>query len=276
MNADLLIFLISALSVILLLSVAVVVFKYLRKRSTLYSKVKEKNNHKEKFQFVVPTHIPKTFTLQDYGSNNNDCSDGGEIDATMIDPELYKDAIEEHNNVITTVPGRLCFSVRYETEEEKLVVDLVRGERIRQRRRSSAASSATPYVKICLLPDKKKKLQTKARQKTSNPLFNESFFFFCPFSELKERTLRFTICDFDRFSRQSAVGKVLFSLEENYEQILQEEGCVEIWREIEDCVNCEVEVRHNLFLRWQLINDYSHWELTYDSTILFTVISNFN
>lgn len=37
--------------------------------------------------------------------------------------------------------------------------------------------SSDPYVKIYLLPDRKKKFQTKVHRKNLNPIFNETFIF---------------------------------------------------------------------------------------------------
>lgn len=37
--------------------------------------------------------------------------------------------------------------------------------------------TSDPYVKVYLLPDKKKKFQTKVQRKSLNPVFNESFTF---------------------------------------------------------------------------------------------------
>lgn len=37
--------------------------------------------------------------------------------------------------------------------------------------------SSDPYVKLYLLPDKKKKFETKVQRKTLEPNFNESFSF---------------------------------------------------------------------------------------------------
>ena len=241
------IFIISAVTVVILLSI-VAALNILRKRysSTQYNyKIQKEEHDTANFQFIVPTHVPKIITVQEFGDDEcvTDGNCAGQIDADLIDPELYKNVPEETNSKdgLSLTPGRLCFNVRYENDTERLIVDLLRGEQIRQRK-NSRATAATPYVKVCLLPDKKKKLQTKTRRRTSNPLFNEQFIFPCPFSGLKERSLRFTVCDFDRFSRQSAVGKVLFPLEECYEKILTEDGCEEIWCDIEDCGTCEVEV----------------------------------
>lgn len=37
--------------------------------------------------------------------------------------------------------------------------------------------TSDPYVKVYLLPDKKKKFETKVHRKTLNPVFNETFQF---------------------------------------------------------------------------------------------------
>lgn len=37
--------------------------------------------------------------------------------------------------------------------------------------------TSDPYVKVYLMPDKKKKFETKVHRKTLNPTFNEQFTF---------------------------------------------------------------------------------------------------
>jgi len=37
--------------------------------------------------------------------------------------------------------------------------------------------TSDPYVKVYVMPDKKKKFETKVHRKTLNPVFNESFIF---------------------------------------------------------------------------------------------------
>jgi synaptotagmin-1 len=37
--------------------------------------------------------------------------------------------------------------------------------------------SCDPYIKVFILPDKKKKFETKPHKKTLNPVFNETFVF---------------------------------------------------------------------------------------------------
>ncbi len=40
-----------------------------------------------------------------------------------------------------------------------------------------SGGTSDPYVKVFILPDKKKKYDTKVHKKTLNPVFNESFVF---------------------------------------------------------------------------------------------------
>lgn len=40
-----------------------------------------------------------------------------------------------------------------------------------------SGGTSDPYVKVFLLPDKKKKYDTKVHKKTLNPVFNETFVF---------------------------------------------------------------------------------------------------
>jgi synaptotagmin-1 len=39
------------------------------------------------------------------------------------------------------------------------------------------SGTSDPYVKVYVLPDKKKKFETKVYRKTLNPIFNETFIF---------------------------------------------------------------------------------------------------
>lgn len=242
MDISVIIFSTSAVVTFVLLSVFILL-NILRKRYLKhYDKIRERDKQTSALHFVVPTYVPKAKKVALHQRNDSVIDTNDEtIDEDMIDPQLYKNADDEASDISPTTPGRLCFSVKYEIETERLIVGLLRGQRIRPR---TSNPIATPYVKVCLLPDKRKKLQTKARQKTPHPLFNEEFIFYCPLLELKERCLKFTVCDFDRFSRQNNIGKVLFSLEEYYDEILTDSGCDEIWRDIEDCINCDIDVCH--------------------------------
>jgi len=66
--------------------------------------------------------------------------------------------------------------------------------------------TSDPYVKVYLLPDKKKKFQTKVQRKSLNPVFNETFTFKVPFNEIASQTLVLNVFDFDRFGKHDQIG----------------------------------------------------------------------
>lgn len=116
--------------------------------------------------------------------------------------------------------------------------------------------SSDPYVKLYLLPDKKKKFETKVHRKTLEPTFNETFTFkvklsknvhqikeICfnsfyvqvPYAEMGGRTLVMTVYDFDRFSKHDAIGAVKIPMSSvDFSQSLQE------WRDLQKAEKEEV------------------------------------
>ncbi|XP_059469596.1 synaptotagmin-10-like [Neocloeon triangulifer] len=128
-----------------------------------------------------------------------------------IMPELYtkemilQTAIEEVDNVQTC--GTLSFSLRYDKDVEGLVVKILEAHDLPIK---DFTGSSDPYVKVQLLPDRKRKFQTKVHRKNLNPVFNETFIFSVAFEELAERYLQFSVYDFDRFSRHDLMGQVVF------------------------------------------------------------------
>ncbi|VDO77055.1 unnamed protein product [Haemonchus placei] len=72
--------------------------------------------------------------------------------------------------------------------------------------------TSDPYVKLFLLPDKKKKFQTKVQRKSLNPVFNESFTFKIPYNEIGGQTLVLNVFDFDRFGKHDQIGQISIPL----------------------------------------------------------------
>lgn len=68
--------------------------------------------------------------------------------------------------------GRLWFSVEYEQESERLLVSLIKARKLQP-----PSSSCNPLVKIYLLPDERRYLQSKIKRKNLNPQFDENFIF---------------------------------------------------------------------------------------------------
>ena len=68
--------------------------------------------------------------------------------------------------------------------------------------------TSDPYVKVYLLPDKKKKYETKVHRKTLNPQFDEEFSCTVPYKEIGSKTLGLVVHDFDRFGKHELIGKI--------------------------------------------------------------------
>ena len=71
--------------------------------------------------------------------------------------------------------------------------------------------SGFPFPQVFLIPETKgmKKFETKVHRKTLNPFFNETFLFKnIPYADTFDKTLMFTIFDYDRFSKHDRIGEV--------------------------------------------------------------------
>jgi len=91
--------------------------------------------------------------------------------------------------------GRLQFKIDYDFNQANLAVTVIQAEELPG---LDMSGTSDPYVKVYLLPDKKKKFETKVHRKTLNPVFNETFNFKVPYAEITTKTLVFAIYDFDR------------------------------------------------------------------------------
>lgn len=105
--------------------------------------------------------------------------------------------------------GRLQYKLDYDFNTSNLAVTVIQAEDLPG---MDMSGSSDPYVKVYLLPDKKKKYETKVHRKTLNPVFNETFNFKIPYSEIASKTLVFATFDFDRFSKHDQIGEVKLPL----------------------------------------------------------------
>uniref|UniRef100_A0A3B3D4Y4 Synaptotagmin n=1 Tax=Oryzias melastigma TaxID=30732 RepID=A0A3B3D4Y4_ORYME len=129
--------------------------------------------------------------------------------------------------------GRLHFTLDYNFTENTLVVGVLEASELPA---MDVGGSSDPYVKLYLLPDKKKKFETKVHRKTLEPTFNETFTFKVPYAEMGGRTLVMTVYDFDRFSKHDAIGAVKIPMSSvDFSQSLQE------WRDLQKAEKEESE-----------------------------------
>lgn len=90
-----------------------------------------------------------------------------------INPELYK-ILEGKSE--THFPegclGQLWFSVEYQQRAERLLVGLIKAQRLQ-----APSEPCSPLVKLHLLPDERRFLQSKTKRGTTSPQFDEHFIF---------------------------------------------------------------------------------------------------
>ncbi|XP_055030641.2 synaptotagmin-1b [Misgurnus anguillicaudatus] len=121
--------------------------------------------------------------------------------------------------------GKLLYTLDYNFTESALIVGVIQAESLAA---MDMSGTSDPYVKVYLLPDKKKKFETKVHRKTLDPIFNEHFTFKVPYPELGGKTLVMTVYDFDRFSKHDAIGDVRLQMNKVDFSYLTEE-----WRDLQ-------------------------------------------
>ncbi|KAL3267094.1 hypothetical protein HHI36_011234 [Cryptolaemus montrouzieri] len=122
--------------------------------------------------------------------------------------------------------GKLQYKLEYDFNQNSLSVTVIQAEELPA---LDMGGTSDPYVKVYLLPDKKKKFETKVHRKTLNPVFNETFCFKnMPYADAMNKTLVFAIFDFDRFSKHDQIGEVKVPLcQIDLAQTIEE------WRELQ-------------------------------------------
>ncbi|KAG7472127.1 hypothetical protein MATL_G00105270 [Megalops atlanticus] len=145
---------------------------------------------------------------------------------------LTGDEKEEEEKEVEKL-GKLQYSLDYDFQDNKLTVGILQAADLIS---MDTGGTSDPYVKVFLLPDKKKKFDTKVHKKTLNPVFNESFVFKVPYQELGGKTLVMSVYDFDRFSKHDIIGEVKLPM--NTVDLGQP---IEEWRDLESAEKEEPE-----------------------------------
>ncbi|XP_071943658.1 synaptotagmin-1-like isoform X1 [Antedon mediterranea] len=151
--------------------------------------------------------------------------DVDELDNGMEEGEGDTDSVKSEIKL-----GKLQYSLDYDFQEGKLSVGIIQCADLIG---MDMSGTSDPYVKVMLHPDKKKKYETKVHRKTLNPVFNESFTFKVPYSDISSKTLVMAVYDFDRFSRHDIIGEVRIKLGS-----IDLGSVIEEWR---DLASAEVE-----------------------------------
>ncbi|VVC92080.1 unnamed protein product [Leptidea sinapis] len=130
----------------------------------------------------------------------------------VLDPALYKsdchveDYLWPEGHV-----GRVWFTLKYESETETLQVHIIKIKHLPSRT-PALANACDPYIKIQLMPDERRVLQTKPKKKTCNPFYDETFI---PPGKLESLTLKLSVIDTGRVGRnQPLIGHIILPLSE--------------------------------------------------------------
>ncbi|XP_077354670.1 synaptotagmin Va isoform X1 [Festucalex cinctus] len=101
--------------------------------------------------------------------------------------------------------GKLEYTLDYNFTDNQLIVGILQAQDLAA---MDMGGTSDPYVKVYMLPDKKKKFETKVQRKNLCPVFNETFIFKIPYNELGGQTLVLQVFDFDRFGKHDVIGEI--------------------------------------------------------------------
>ncbi|XP_055298094.1 synaptotagmin 1-like isoform X2 [Sitodiplosis mosellana] len=101
--------------------------------------------------------------------------------------------------------GKLKYKLDYDFSANSLHVTVIQVEDLPA---LDVGSLSNPFVKLYLLPDKKKTFETQIYRKTLNALFNETFVFKnLPYAKAMNTTLVLAVFDFSKFTKRE-IGEV--------------------------------------------------------------------
>merc|ERR1739838_131916 len=150
---------------------------------------------------------------KDAKKNKDGTNDGDDDEDFLVENEEEVDVKELDVPKATSSKeylGKLQYELEYDFNTQTLNVTAVQCSELPA---LDMGGTSDPYVKVYLLPDKKKKFETKVHRKTLNPEINETFVFKqIPYADIMSKTLVFGIYDFDRFSKHDQIGEVKIPL----------------------------------------------------------------
>ncbi|KAJ8369823.1 hypothetical protein SKAU_G00098510 [Synaphobranchus kaupii] len=192
-------------------------------------------------------HLPRQMQVSslDLGNDYVDVDlDEQPTSIGRIKPDLYKQKTLETEEVPENggkTCGKINFSLKYDYENEALIVNILKAFDLPAK---DFCGSSDPYVKIYLLPDRKRKFQTRVHRKTLNPTFDESFQFPATYDELAVSKLHLSVFDFDRFSRHDMIGEVIL---DNLFEVSDLSRETSIWKDIQYATTESVDVGEIMF-----------------------------
>ncbi|PZC71271.1 hypothetical protein B5X24_HaOG213731 [Helicoverpa armigera] len=136
-------------------------------------------------------------------------------DLGVLDPSLYKsDCLDEDLMWPEGHVGRVWFTLKYEAGTERLQVHIIKAKHLPSRT-PALANACDPYIKIQLMPDERRVLQTKQKKKTCNPFYDETFVYQIPPGKIESLTLKLSVLDIGRVGKgKQLIGHIILPLTE--------------------------------------------------------------
>jgi len=122
-----------------------------------------------------------------------------------LQPDLYMKQTSQTDP--TYGCGKIQFTLFYNQQISSLIVTIVSVDNL-PFRDVHTKTLPDPFLKIVLLPDRRRKFQTKVFKRTQSTPINETFQFQINHDELSRRILLLSVYDFGRSSKRSLIGTV--------------------------------------------------------------------
>ncbi|XP_053133228.1 synaptotagmin-11 [Hemicordylus capensis] len=136
--------------------------------------------------------------------------------------------------------GELQVSLSYQPVAQRMTVVVLKARHLPKM--DITGLSGNPYVKVNVYYGRKRiaKKKTHVKKCTLNPVFNESFIYDIPADLLPDVSIEFLVIDFDRTTKNEAVGRLILGAHS------VTAGGVEHWREVCDSPQKQVAKWHSL------------------------------
>nr|XP_033776923.1 double C2-like domain-containing protein beta [Geotrypetes seraphini] len=146
------------------------------------------------------------------GESENKESPTGDTSSNEEERRGEKEGIQEeeegYDSDDSTSLGTLEFSLLFDEKMNALHCSVYQAKKLKP---MDSNGSSDPYVKANLLPgaSKANKLRTKTLRNTLHPVWNETLTYYGITKEdMVRKTLRLSVCDEDKFSRNESIGEI--------------------------------------------------------------------
>ena len=126
-------------------------------------------------------------------------------DLGRLDAELYKKPDQQRDSIEHC--GQISLTLFYNQAINALIIRIISIDHLPFRDQQGKILP-NPFLRINLLPDRRKKFQTQVYKRCQSVELNETFHFTLPYEQLIRRSLLISVYDFCRSSKRICIGTV--------------------------------------------------------------------